>query len=176
MSYDENTAEKYDDLEAYTSSTELLRRRNEQNQSIESGHRTTDSFDPNFSTLVHSPKSITFSEASQRSESHQSEPKTMDSIIVNGASQNRPAADGKLFPFKLGKKLGDEGVNASTVTLKSFAGVLTPKGNEKGKQLGEPVGGTMNGNRDLDGAHVGDAQSELRRPDIERFETAREDL
>lgn len=175
VSYDESTAEKDGDLEAFTSSTDLLRRRNEQTQSTESGDRTTDSFDPSFSTLVHSPKSITFSNISQREESPQSQPETMDSVIVNGASQNRPAADGKLFPFKLGKKLGDEGVNASTVTLKSYPGVVSPKGTEKGNQLGEAAGEMTNGTHDSNRGAVGGAQSDLRRPDIERFETAREE-
>lgn len=53
----------------------------------------------------------------------------------------RPSAGpGKAFPFKLGRhqgSLGIEGANASTVTLTSQAGVVSPKGDETGKQAGD---------------------------------------
>ena len=49
------------------------------------------------------------------------------------------AAPGKAFPFKLGRHLGDEGANASTVTLTSQAGVVSPKADETGKQLGDSL-------------------------------------
>ncbi|KAG8532922.1 uncharacterized protein KY384_002800 [Bacidia gigantensis] len=62
--------------------------------------------------------------------------------VVNAADQPRPSAGGKAFPFKLGTQLLDDGRNASTLTLMSQAPVGTPKGDEKGKQLGEnmPLG------------------------------------
>lgn len=51
------------------------------------------------------------------------------------------------FPFKLGRKLGDDGVNASTFTLESEEGVLGREGNGSG---------------------------EGKRPEVDRWETARE--
>jgi len=60
-----------------------------------------------------------------------------EGTAVQSISQMRPVADGKAFPFKLGSHLVPDGFNASTVTLQSQAGVVTPKGNETGKQLGE---------------------------------------
>lgn len=50
---------------------------------------------------------------------------------------NRPSAGGKAFPFKLGTHLRNDTDNASTITLASYGGVVTPKGDETGKQLGE---------------------------------------
>lgn len=171
VSYDESTTYQDDDLNACSSATELLRRRNEINKS--SGDRTTDSVDPSFSTLAYSPKSIIYSNenTSSRQPTQQSEP--IVSVLVNGTSQDRPAADGKLFPFKLGRNLGDEGVNASTVTLKSYGGVATPKGDEEWKQLG---GEMTNGAKEANGQSVGSVVQEAKvpRPEMERFETARE--
>lgn len=52
----------------------------------------------------------------------------------------RPSAGpGKAFPFKLGRHLGNQDVNASTVTLASQAGVISPKGDEVNKQLGDNI-------------------------------------
>ena len=62
-----------------------------------------------------------------------------DHLVPNPVSAVRPVASGKAFPFKLGTHLVDDGRNASTVTLQSQAGVVTPKGNEVGTQLGETV-------------------------------------
>lgn len=56
---------------------------------------------------------------------------------VQSTNSIRPVAGGKAFPFKLGTHAIDDGRNASTVTLHSQAGVVTPKGNETSKQLGE---------------------------------------
>lgn len=50
---------------------------------------------------------------------------------------NRPKSEGVAFPFKLGTHLIDSGVNASTVTLQSQAGVVSPRGDEKDRQFGE---------------------------------------
>jgi len=58
---------------------------------------------------------------------------------LSPTSTNRPIAGGKAFPFKLGTHLNDNGRNASIVTLQSQAGVVTPKGDEKGRQLGESM-------------------------------------
>ena len=52
----------------------------------------------------------------------------------------RPSAGpGKAFPFKLGSHLADQDVNASTVTLASHAGVVSPNGDEENKQLGDSI-------------------------------------
>lgn len=54
----------------------------------------------------------------------------------------RPSAGpGKAFPFKLGRHLGNEDVNASTITLASEAGVVSPKGDDddESKQLGHNI-------------------------------------
>ena len=50
----------------------------------------------------------------------------------------RPSAGpGKAFPFKLGRHLSNQDVNASTITLASQVGVVSPKGDEQSKQLGD---------------------------------------
>lgn len=75
-----------------------------------------------------------------------SSPPSPQEIPTNGhaasspTSTNRPTAGGVAFPFKLGTHLNDNGRNASVVTLQSQAGVVTPKGDEKGRQLGESMG------------------------------------
>ena len=62
-----------------------------------------------------------------------------DAQLINSS---RPIADGKAVPFKLGSHLDTDNINASTVTLQSQAGVVTPKGNENetGRQSGELSG------------------------------------
>lgn len=76
----------------------------------------------------------------------------------------KPATSGvKNTPLKL-KALGDEDVNASTVALKDYRGLRTP-GEEADGQLGGSEGPEVHG---LEGMPVGG------RPDLERFETARE--
>ena len=175
VSYDGGKSDFNDDFDADTSATELLRRRKEQDQTSSSGDaRTTDSLDPSFLSPTVSPKSVTFSEQSQRPQSP-----PIDSVLVNGKSQNRPAADGKLFPFKLAKSLGDEGANPSTVTLKSYAGVTTPHGaeGETWKPFGEEAGGEGKGDDDDGGETSAAATGESTpKPELERFETAREGL
>lgn len=52
---------------------------------------------------------------------------------------NRPKSEGVAFPFKLSTHLVDDGRYASTVTLQSQAGVVSPKGDEKYRQLGEAM-------------------------------------
>ncbi|KAL8733819.1 MAG: hypothetical protein Q9181_003420 [Wetmoreana brouardii] len=80
--------------------------------------------------------------------------------VAGTTSTNRPTTtSGKAFPFKLGTHLSPEGKNASTVTLTSqmAMGLPTPKPEERGKE--EQL----------------DSEKE-KRPEIERFETAREGL
>ena len=96
-------------------------------------------------------------------------------------STNRPAVAGlKTFPFKLGQKLGDEGVNASTVTLKSYK-ASTPKV-EIDRQLLEGSREAEKRKHDQEEAGGGEAGTDSKakagaaRPEMERFETAREGL
>ena len=59
--------------------------------------------------------------------------------LLKSKSPNRPTAGGVAFPFKLSSHLVENGRNASTVTLESQAGVVSPKCDEEGKQLGESM-------------------------------------
>ena len=59
--------------------------------------------------------------------------------LLQSKSLNRPTAGGVAFPFKLSSYLVENGQNASTVTLESQAGVVSPKSDEEGKQLGESM-------------------------------------
>ncbi|KAL8832939.1 MAG: hypothetical protein Q9170_004642 [Blastenia crenularia] len=79
--------------------------------------------------------------------------------IAGTASLARPATGGRAFPFKLGTHLSPEGQNASTVTLTSQmdVGMPTTRVEDGGKQIGDEV---ESGKRE--------------RPEMERFETARE--
>ncbi len=108
--------------------------------------------------------------------------------IVETSDSHRPTADGVAFPFKLGTHLNAD--NASNVTLTSQAGVVTPKGNEVGKQLGDGVQSSPLKNAissacaaegeslswEVGGGGSGGLSVGLKRPEMERFETAREDL
>ena len=63
------------------------------------------------------------------------------------------------FPFKLGRGLDDEGVNASTVTLTSQAGVLMPT-EEKRRVMSEgSEGGIAKGGKDSGVTSNGDNNS-----------------
>lgn len=103
----------------------------------------------------------------------------------------RPTAGGVTFPFKLGRNLGDEGTNTSTVTLASMPGIVTPKVEGNGKKLGHNVennrdGKVMNGdqlecpgngnNGGEDVAVEAGVVVDARRPEPERFVTASEGL
>ena len=68
-------------------------------------------------------------------------------VVVQATSPKRPIADGKAYPFKLGSHLTGDGANASTVTLQSQVGTVTPKEEDKSKQLG------ANTNRGSSDAH-----------------------
>lgn len=96
--------------------------------------------------------------------------------IAGTTSRNRPATDGKAFPFKLSLPLhGGGDFNASTLTLKSV-GLASPMPEEGlEKRLGEGSTSTpINGPGAGDGA--GDAEPGAKRPEIERFETAKSSL
>ena len=84
-----------------------------------------------------------------------------------------PAAGGgiKNTPLRL-KALGDEGVNASTVALKNYQGLRTPR-EEVDKQLGGGEGILVGGEKTAVG---GKEDGSGERPGMERFETAREEL
>ena len=71
--------------------------------------------------------------------SPEDEPKKSNNVSFEPSSPNRPTAGGVAFPFKLGSHLVENGRNASTVTLESQAGVVSPRGDEVGKQLAESV-------------------------------------
>ncbi|KAL8643509.1 MAG: hypothetical protein Q9226_008321 [Calogaya cf. arnoldii] len=97
--------------------------------------------------------------------------------IAGTASRNRPATDGKAFPFKLNLPCGGgENFNASTLTLRSV-GLVTPMPEEAiAERLSEgvssPLGGVGgDGSVDMDGDVEG-----VERSGLERFETARERL
>lgn len=69
---------------------------------------------------------------------HNSENATI--VPLPASPGERPSAGpGKAFPFKLGRHLGDEVANASTLTLTSEAGVVPPRAEETGKQLGDDL-------------------------------------
>ena len=97
------------------------------------------------------------------------------------SSPDRPTSDGVAFPFKLGRHLGDEGVNASTITLESQAGTVGLEANPEGLS-GDEVGAVQytieKGVRDnqptVDGPADGEQReaSAVERPVVERFVTA----
>ena len=60
-----------------------------------------------------------------------------NNVSFNHSNPNRPTAGGVAFPFKLSSHLVENGRNASTVTLESQAGVVSPQGDDAGKQLHE---------------------------------------
>ena len=85
------------------------------------------------------------------------------------------------LPFKLGRNLDARSANASTVTLTSHAGVVTPKDEDQGSKLDGEANNELGGAKEAVGAEtvvangqVGDASET--RPGVERFETAHEIL
>ena len=61
-------------------------------------------------------------------------------VPISANPGERPSAGpGKAFPFKLGRYLGNQDVNASTITLASQVGVISPEGDEESKQLGDSI-------------------------------------
>ena len=71
--------------------------------------------------------------------SPEDESQKTNNVSFNPSSPNRPTAGGVAFPFKLSSHLVENGRNASTVTLESQAGVVSPQGDDAGKQLHESV-------------------------------------
>ncbi len=61
---------------------------------------------------------------------------------------SRPKSEGIAFPFKLSTHLVDDGRNASTITLESQAGVVTPQSYGNSQQLGDSMEHRMDGGRD----------------------------
>ncbi|KAI9866055.1 MAG: hypothetical protein M1830_006047 [Pleopsidium flavum] len=98
---------------------------------------------------------------------------------------------GLVVPFKLGRIMGDEGTNASTVTLTGMPGIVSPKAEEKERTLVQNVenkrdGYVVNGDK-LDCPDIGNkggantavdagGVDSARRPEPERFVTATEGL
>ena len=123
-----------------------------------------------------------------------------DTALPDPHDPNRPSAGGKAFPFKLGSHLQDDGRNASTITLISQGGVATPRGDETGKQNGDTIGNSEDTRldrrvtmEDTDGVlhkrlveqKIGEPGAKddpatnfesKKRPAIERFETAKENI
>ncbi|KAL8767075.1 MAG: hypothetical protein Q9209_006302 [Squamulea sp. 1 TL-2023] len=95
--------------------------------------------------------------------------------IAGTATHNRPATNGKAFPFKLGTTLQYDGANASTLTLKSV-GLATPVPVEGiDKRLG--YGSVMTPrNKDDELGETENRVSETERPQMERFEAAKSTL
>ena len=104
------------------------------------------------------------------------------------SSPDRPTSDGVAFPFKLGRHLGGEGINASTVTLESQVGIVGPKAGGEGVG-GDGIGVDEKEEKDREsenaeveevmGGPIDDKESEseaevMERPGVERFVTARE--
>ncbi|KAL8715773.1 MAG: hypothetical protein Q9220_000440 [cf. Caloplaca sp. 1 TL-2023] len=93
--------------------------------------------------------------------------------IAGTATRNRPTAEGKAFPFKLGAPVNEHGRNASTTTLTSQMGVGLPTPmpeDGKEKRLGYTAENTL-----LNGdpvRHTADGK----RPEMERWQTAQETI
>lgn len=115
-----------------------------------------------------SPPSTTVSHMLSPSQSQQMTTNPLDAR-AGTASQARPTTEGKVFPFKLGTHLSPEGRNASTTTLTSqmAVGLPTPAVEAgAGNQLGE----------DVRKQRVDGPKGRVERPEMERFETAKEGL
>ena len=114
-----------------------------------------------------------------------SEPPTLvlpgSNITLDSPAATRPKADGIAFPFKLGRSLLAE-ANASTITLKSATLPAEGFGIEKEDRdqrdsVGADSSRVLNElkSNELEKDDSGDLQS-AKRPNIERFETAQEQL
>ncbi|KAL8762930.1 MAG: hypothetical protein Q9184_001152 [Pyrenodesmia sp. 2 TL-2023] len=141
---------------------EIIRRRREENDSLS----LKDSFalSPTSALAMSpSPPSTTVSPLVSPASSADQQPTSPLNNIIGTASIFRPAMHGKALPFKLGTHLNPDGHNASMVTLTSqmAVGLPTPGVEENEKQLGE---------------FTGHEETKQERPEIERFETAREAL
>ena len=102
------------------------------------------------------------------------------------SKSERPTVDGVAYPFKLGTHLREDNANASTITLKSQAGISTPNITETNEVLDEAPSAARTDSRSDAGAKVDShaqnmdraefADAEAKRPKIERFTTAAEEL
>ncbi|KAL8790950.1 MAG: hypothetical protein Q9213_000375 [Squamulea squamosa] len=95
--------------------------------------------------------------------------------IAGTATHNRPARNGKAFPFKLSTTLQHDGTNASTFTLKSvgLGSPMPDEGIDKRLGYGSIITPTNKGDE------VGNPKHrvlEAEKPQMERFETARSTL
>lgn len=102
------------------------------------------------------------------------------------STSERPAAGGVVFPFKLSTHLRDDNANASTITLKSQADISAPKVVETREVFdaapsavgagskSEVIGVNTKATQNID--QVESADSEAKRPEMERFVTAAEVL
>lgn len=103
----------------------------------------------------------------------------------SSTAQARPKSGGVAFPFKLGTKVGADGTNASTITLTSMPGVVTPKAEKPDAEV-EITNNVMGGNRrrpdSLGGVNGRSGEIVMEagevvggeRPEPERFVTAME--
>ena len=85
------------------------------------------------------------------------------------------------LPFKLGRNLDTRSANASTITLTSHAGVVTPKDEDQGSKLDREANNGLEGAREAVGPETVVANGRVMdasetRPGVERFETAHEIL
>ncbi|KAL8728093.1 MAG: hypothetical protein Q9166_005618 [cf. Caloplaca sp. 2 TL-2023] len=95
--------------------------------------------------------------------------------MAGTATRNRPVMEGKAFPFKLGVPTQGDSTNASTMTLKSV-GLATPMPEEGiDRRLGERYMGSPTQARNEVG-EGGKVNTSEKRPEMERFETARSTL
>lgn len=114
------------EIDENTPAAELDRRRNEQ-----ALNGQANGFPTNHAHLA--PSIVLSSPPDENSENAKA-------IPLPASPGERPSAGpGKAFPFKLGRHLKNQDVNASTITLASQAGVVSPMGDEQSKQLGDSI-------------------------------------
>lgn len=95
-------------------------------------------------------------------------------------TSGRPKEGGVAYPFKLGTHLRDNDANASTITLKSQAGVSTPKDPKTNETLEktplafEATSRSGSVSQNADQLEIPDRG--MNRPELERFVTATEKL
>ncbi|MCJ1375896.1 hypothetical protein MMC20_007134 [Loxospora ochrophaea] len=141
-----------EDINEDTPAAELLRRRDQQTNGSTSP-------DPNLLSPTSKPTNPRNSPTITFDDSDSAPKIDGQEVIADRASPSRPTAGGVAFPFKLGRGLDDEGVNASTVTLTSQAGVLMPT-EEKRRVMSEgSEGGIAKGGKDSGVTSNGDNNS-----------------
>ncbi|KAL8910030.1 MAG: hypothetical protein Q9171_004656 [Xanthocarpia ochracea] len=164
------TGQSEHDVNADTPAAELLRRR-EAETHLQDGNLLSPTSQPNISP------SLLSTTASSLPSPHTTGYSTAPLDTIAGtATRNRPATDGKAFPFKLETPFYGHGANASTLTLKSV-GLASPMPEEGiDKRLGDVPIVTPTKARGV-ADEQRDGTSELdKRPEIDRFETAKSTL